>query len=57
MRLRELSGSAVADALGSLLTDQRQTDLLRERGRQRAALFSWSACAEAHLRAYRTAAQ
>jgi len=57
VKLRELSGSAVADALGPLLTDQRQRELLRERGRQRAAQFSWSACAEAHLRAYRTAAQ
>jgi glycosyltransferase involved in cell wall biosynthesis len=57
VRLRDLSAGAVADALGPLLTDPRQSDELRERGRRRAAEFSWSACAEAHLRAYRVAAQ
>jgi glycosyltransferase involved in cell wall biosynthesis len=56
VRLRELSGNAVADALWPLLTDQRQADQFRQLGPQRAALFSWSACAEAHVRAYHAAA-
>ena len=56
VRLRELSAEAVAEALGPLLTDAALAQQLRERGRQRAQQFSWSACAEGHVRAYHATA-
>jgi len=55
--LRELSGAAVAEALGSVLTDAARAARLRELGRARATRFPWTASAEGHLRAYRAAAK
>lgn len=56
VRLRELSASAVADALAGVLGDPARARQLRDAGRARAAAFSWSACADGHLRAYEAAA-
>lgn len=55
VRLPALTVEAVADALWTVLTDPARAHELARRGRERAAAFSWSACADGHLRAYRAA--
>jgi glycosyltransferase involved in cell wall biosynthesis len=46
---------AVADALGRVLGDPALSARLRERGLERAAAFTWDACADATVAAYREA--
>ncbi|MEO6596076.1 MAG: glycosyltransferase family 1 protein [Planctomycetota bacterium] len=55
VRLRDLSGEAVAEALATALNDPGHSAELRRRGRERAAEFAWQHCAEGHARAYRSA--
>jgi glycosyltransferase involved in cell wall biosynthesis len=50
-----LSPSSIADALRRLLDDAALRDDLRERGRRRAALFTWDATAQALLEAAKAA--
>lgn len=45
--------TALASALHKILTDANLAADLRERGRARAATFTWSRCAEGVLEAYR----
>lgn len=54
--LSELSAEAVTAALLELLQSPERCAELRQKGRTRAAEFSWRACAEGHERAYRAAA-
>jgi glycosyltransferase involved in cell wall biosynthesis len=49
VRLRELSCDAVADALAEVLGDPMRSEVRRQLGRQRAAMFSWDAAANSHL--------
>lgn len=56
LRLRELSGAAVAAALLEVLQDAAQARALGQRGSARAASFRWSDAASGHCRAYRAAA-
>jgi glycosyltransferase involved in cell wall biosynthesis len=44
---------AIAAAIARVTSDEPLRDQLRERGLRRAAGFTWAACAEAHLDAYR----
>jgi glycosyltransferase involved in cell wall biosynthesis len=44
---------AIADALSRVLTDHALAEDLRRRGRERAAMFSWTATARATLDVYR----
>jgi len=55
VRLTTLSSDAVAQALGPVLRDPKRQQQLSQLGRERAATFSWHACAEGHLRAYHSA--
>src|SRR5690606_21386394 len=55
VRLSDLSSAAIAQALGALLGDEQRCRQLSQLGKARAAQFSWQACAEGHLRAYRSA--
>lgn len=55
VRLPELSGVAIADALEPVLRSHERGQQLAMAGRRRAAEFSWQAAAEGHLRAYRAA--
>jgi glycosyltransferase involved in cell wall biosynthesis len=52
VRLPELTATALAQALGAVLTDPALAADLRRRGPERARQFSWVACAEGHARAY-----
>lgn len=54
--LSELSAAAVTTALAEVLQSPERGADLRQKGRARAAGFSWQACAEGHERAYRAAA-
>ncbi len=51
----EPDASAIAAALRRLLDDPARREALRAAGRERAARFSWDACAEAHVAAYERA--
>lgn len=55
IRLRELSSDAIVEALDPVLRDPQAHQRLAAAGRARAREFSWQACAEGHLRAYRHA--
>lgn len=55
--LPELSASAIAAALEPLLRDSACGAALRAAGPRRAAAFAWTAAAEGHVRAYRSAAR
>ena len=46
---------AIAAAIERVTSDEALRARLRERGLQRAARFTWAACADAHLAAYRAA--
>jgi glycosyltransferase involved in cell wall biosynthesis len=47
---------SLADAISRIVTDQELRATLRAAGVERARLFTWSACAEAHLDVYRAVA-
>lgn len=53
--LADCHANAIADALGEILRDLDRSQQLRQLGRQRAASFTWQACADGHLRAYQSA--
>ncbi|MCA8967259.1 MAG: glycosyltransferase, partial [Planctomycetes bacterium] len=55
VRLPALTATAVAEALAELLGTPGRASALADRGRQRAAQFSWRSAAEGHLRAYHAA--
>jgi MMP alpha-(1->4)-mannosyltransferase len=46
---------ALAGALATILDDDTEHTRLAERGRRRAAGFTWTACIDGHLAAYRAA--
>ncbi|MBL8753416.1 MAG: glycosyltransferase family 4 protein [Planctomycetes bacterium] len=52
VRLRELSATAVADALAVVLGDPIRTQARVALGRERAAQFTWEAAADGHLRTW-----
>lgn len=57
IRLTAISTEAIVDALKGLLNNRSERIKFAERGRERAAQFSWQACAAGHLNAYRLALQ
>ncbi|MCR9247261.1 MAG: glycosyltransferase family 4 protein [bacterium] len=56
VRLDDLSAAAVTSALTTIVDDAALTTDLRERGRARAAEFSWARCAAQHADVYRKVA-
>lgn len=52
----EPDADAIAVALGALLDDPARTDRLRAGAFERAATFTWEACARTHVEAWKTAA-
>jgi glycosyltransferase involved in cell wall biosynthesis len=52
IRLTSISTEAIVDALKNLLHDQDERVKFAKLGRERAAQFSWQACATGHLNAY-----
>jgi glycosyltransferase involved in cell wall biosynthesis len=57
IRLTSISTEAIMNALESLLHDHAEQAKFAKLGRERAAQFSWQACATGHLNAYRQALQ
>lgn len=57
IRLASISTEAIVSALENLLHDDVARAKHAELGRERAAQFSWQACAAGHLRAYQQALQ
>jgi glycosyltransferase involved in cell wall biosynthesis len=55
LRLPALSADAVAAALRAVLEDREYNAELSRRGRERAAVFTWQAAADGHVRAFRAA--
>lgn len=54
-RLSDLTDTAIVATLGKLLRDPVRCQELARLGPERAATYSWQACAQGHLRAYRAA--
>jgi glycosyltransferase involved in cell wall biosynthesis len=55
IRLASITTEAIVDALETLLHDHGKRAKFAKLGRERAAQFSWQACATGHLNAYRQA--
>jgi glycosyltransferase involved in cell wall biosynthesis len=51
----EVDSASIAISLAALLADPSLRDSLAEKGIARASRFTWAACADEHLRAYRAA--